>query len=153
VSPCCLSSRGRRCEYARKQISRRGTRSRLALNLARDRSMSIAQGIDPSARPSGEGCAECEATGGWWLHLRRCAQCGHIGCCDDSPSQHATGHAGETGHPIIQSFEPGENWFWNFVTESMMDGPELSPPTEHSADQPTPGPAGRVPADWRSKLH
>jgi hypothetical protein len=115
--------------------------------------MSIAQGIDLSARPSGEGCAECEATGGWWLHLRRCAQCGHIGCCDDSPSQHATGHAGETGHPIIQSFEPGENWFWNFETESMMDGPELAPPTAHPVDQPTPGPAGRVPADWRNKLH
>jgi hypothetical protein len=46
-------------------------------------------GINPAAKPSGPGCAECAASGGWWLHLRRCAECGHIGCCDSSPSQHA----------------------------------------------------------------
>src|SRR5207249_10874412 len=39
--------------------------------------------------PSGTGCVECLAEGGWWFHLRRCAECGHIGCCDSSPSQHA----------------------------------------------------------------
>ncbi len=54
-------------------------------------------GIDPSVPPSGTGCVECEAASGWWLHLRRCAQCGHIGCCDTSPSQHATAHATATG--------------------------------------------------------
>ena len=46
----------------------------------------------PATPPSGTGCQECEASGGWWLHLRRCAQCGHIGCCDTSPSQHTTAH-------------------------------------------------------------
>ena len=56
------------------------------------------------------GCVECEASGGWWVHLRRCAACGHIGCCDSSPSQHARAHAGGSGHPVIQSFEPGETW-------------------------------------------
>ena len=50
-------------------------------------------GIDPSVPPSGPGCVECEQSGGWWFHLRRCAQCGHIGCCDSSPSQHARAHA------------------------------------------------------------
>ena len=50
------------------------------------------EGIDPTAAPSGTGCAECEAAQGWWVHLRRCAQCGHVGCCDSSPSQHATKH-------------------------------------------------------------
>jgi len=68
-------------------------------------------GINPSVRPSGTGCVECLATGGWWLHLRRCAECGHIGCCDNSPSQHASKHHAATGHPIITSFEPGERWF------------------------------------------
>ena len=51
-----------------------------------------ANGIDPSVPPSGPGCVECEEAGGWWVHLRRCAQCGHVGCCDSSPSQHATAH-------------------------------------------------------------
>jgi hypothetical protein len=47
-------------------------------------------GINALAKPSGTGCVECLATGGWWLQLRRCAECGHIGCCDTSPSQHAS---------------------------------------------------------------
>jgi hypothetical protein len=116
--------------------------------------MSDPSGVDVTVPPSGTGCVECEAAQGWWLHLRRCAQCGHIGCCDDSPSQHASGHFRETGHPVIQSFEPGENWFWNFQTEDFSeDGPELAPALGHPADQPVPGPAGRVPQDWRSHLH
>jgi len=49
-------------------------------------------GINQMAKPSGEGCVECLATGQWWLHLRRCAECGHIGCCDNSPNQHASKH-------------------------------------------------------------
>jgi len=65
-------------------------------------------GINPSAKPSGTGCVECLATGGWWLHLRRCAECGHIGCCDNSPSQHASKHNAATGHPIVTSFEAGD---------------------------------------------
>jgi Zn-finger in ubiquitin-hydrolases and other protein len=54
-------------------------------------------GINPAAKPSGTGCAECLALGGWWFHLRRCAECGHIGCCDSSPSQHASKHHAATG--------------------------------------------------------
>ena len=113
----------------------------------------IASGIDPTASPSGAGCLECDATGDWWFHLRRCAQCGHIGCCDSSPNQHARAHAAEAGHPVMRSFEPGEAWFWNFETDEEVDGPELAPPQAHPADQPVPGPHGRVPADWRSRLH
>lgn len=85
-------------------------------------------GIDVSVPPSGTGCLECEAGGGWWLHLRRCAQCGHIGCCDNSPSRHATGHARSTGHPVIRSFEPGEDWFWDYRSSTYFDGPELASP-------------------------
>jgi len=61
------------------------------------------EAIDPEVAPSGPGCVECEASGGWWVHLRRCATCGHIGCCDTSPSQHATAHWHGTGHRVITS--------------------------------------------------
>ena len=50
------------------------------------------EGINALAKPSGTGCVECLATGTWWFHLRRCTQCGHIGCCDSSPNQHASKH-------------------------------------------------------------
>jgi hypothetical protein len=111
------------------------------------------ESIDPTVKPSGDGCVECLATGGWWLHLRRCAACGHIGCCDNSPSQHGTKHARESSHNIIRSFEPGEDWFWDYDTEQYYDGPALAPPEHHPTSQPTPGPAGRVPADWERLLN
>jgi Zn-finger in ubiquitin-hydrolases and other protein len=113
----------------------------------------MSETIDPSAPPSGTGCAECLANDGWWLHLRRCAACGHIGCCDTSPSQHARKHADEAGHPIIRSFEPGEDWYWDFTTNQYAEGPPLAPPEAHPLDQPVPGPAGRVPSDWRLRLN
>lgn len=109
--------------------------------------------IDTRAKPSGTGCRACGETGGWWFHLRRCAQCGNIGCCDSSPSQHARRHAEESGHPIVRSFEPGEDWFWNFATNRPTLGQELEPPAHHPRSQPTPGPAGLVPPNWRSLLH
>jgi hypothetical protein len=111
------------------------------------------KGIDPSVPPSGTGCVECEAEKGWWFHLRRCAQCGHIGCCDNSPKRHATAHFETTEHPIIASFEPGEAWFYSFETGEYVDGPHLAEPRSHPRDQPVPGPKGRVPADWESKLN
>jgi hypothetical protein len=115
--------------------------------------MTTLAGIDPTARPSGTGCLECEATHGWWFHLRRCAQCGHIGCCDSSPNQHASAHAATSGHPVVQSFEPGEFWFWDYRREDYLEeGPELAAPTSHPVDQPAPGPRGRVPADWQQRL-
>jgi hypothetical protein len=109
--------------------------------------------IDQSVPPSGDGCAECTAAGGWWLHLRRCATCGHVGCCDNSPEQHATRHREAAGHPIIQSFEPGETWFYDYRSEEFFEGPELAPPDAHPIAQGVPGPEGSVPDDWQSKLH
>jgi hypothetical protein len=117
-----------------------------------DSSSSAIAGIDPSVPPSGSGCVECLEAGGWWFHLRRCAQCGHIGCCDNSLGQHGTGHAKATGHPFIRSYEPGEDWFWSYATEEFYDGPELAAPLHHPLDQPTPGPAGAVPRDWERQL-
>ncbi|MCT9080994.1 UBP-type zinc finger domain-containing protein [Streptomyces fulvoviolaceus] len=115
--------------------------------------MTRIDGVDPGVPPSGRGCVECDADGGWWFHLRRCAQCGHVGCCDSSPAKHATGHFRATGHPLVQSYEPGEEWYWNFATSEMFEaGPELAAPVSHPADQPAPGPAGRVPDDWARVL-
>jgi hypothetical protein len=113
----------------------------------------VTEGIDESVSPSGPGCADCDAVGGWWVHLRRCAACGHVGCCDSSPAQHATAHARASGHRYVQSFEPGEDWFFDYGTEDLLSGPDLAPPTSHPDDQPTPGPVGRVPADWRDRVH
>ncbi|MFF4888911.1 UBP-type zinc finger domain-containing protein [Micromonospora chersina] len=110
--------------------------------------------VNPAVPPSGPGCVECEASGGWWFHLRRCAACGRVGCCDSSPSQHATAHAAATGHSVIQSFEPGESWFWDYSGDQFYaHGPELAEPHSHPLDQPAPGPRGRVPADWQTRLH
>jgi uncharacterized UBP type Zn finger protein len=67
-----------------------------------------------------DGCEECLRTGGVWLHLRICLECGHVGCCDDSPNRHATAHARSGGHPLIRSLEPGETWSWCYVDEVMM---------------------------------
>lgn len=114
--------------------------------------MAEIEGIRADVPPSGPGCVDCDAAGGWWVHLRRCAQCGHIGCCDSSPAQHASAHAATSGHPFVQSYEPGEDWFWNYRTEEMYDGPELAQPRHHPLDQPVPGPEGRVPADWEQHV-
>lgn len=109
--------------------------------------------IDPSVPPSGDGCVECMGQHGWWLHLRRCALCGHVGCCDSSPSQHASRHARATGHAVVQSFEPGEEWFWDYQAHTVIAGTDLTPPSSHPPDQPVPGPEGRVPSDWERQLH
>lgn len=60
--------------------------------------------------PSAEGCEDCLRIGAQWVHLRLCESCGHVGCCDNSPNRHATKHFHATTHPIIKSFEPGEDW-------------------------------------------
>jgi uncharacterized UBP type Zn finger protein len=67
--------------------------------------------------PSGPGCAECLASGSRWVHLRLCLSCGHVGCCDSSPNRHATAHFRATGHPVVRSYEPGEEWAWCYVDE------------------------------------
>ena len=108
--------------------------------------------IDPTAPPSSDGCIDCDAIGSWWVHLRRCAAGGHVGCCDDSLNRHATAHWHATGHRYIQSFEPGEDWWWDYDAQALVDGPPLAPPTSHPDDQPAPGPADRVPGDWRRIL-
>jgi uncharacterized UBP type Zn finger protein len=67
--------------------------------------------------PSADGCEDCLRTGAWWVHLRLCQTCGHVGCCDESPNRHATAHYTATSHPVISSFEPEEHWLWCFVDQ------------------------------------
>jgi len=69
---------------------------------------------------SAQGCEDCLKTGDWWVHLRECLICGYVGCCDQSPNRHATAHFHATEHPIIRSFEPGEDWRWCFVDEVLV---------------------------------
>src|SRR4051794_5124792 len=72
-----------------------------------------------------EGCEDCLASDGRWLHLRICLECGKVGCCDDSPGRHASAHAHGSGHPLIRSLEPGETWSWCFVDEVPLLIPRI----------------------------
>lgn len=67
------------------------------------------------------GCEECLKTGDRWLHLRLCVTCGHVGCCDDSKNKHASKHFHSTSHPLIKSFEPGEEWGWCYIDELFLE--------------------------------
>jgi hypothetical protein len=67
--------------------------------------------------PSSEGCEDCLKIGGRWVHLRMCMSCGHVGCCDSSPNRHATAHFHGSAHPIVQSYEPGEDWWYCYVDD------------------------------------
>ena len=77
--------------------------------------------IQPVQPNTPEGCEECLKTGSWWVHLRLCLTCGHVGCCDQSPNKHATKHFHSTSHPIIKSLEPGEVWGWCYVDRLMFE--------------------------------
>jgi phosphoenolpyruvate-protein phosphotransferase len=74
------------------------------------------------------GCEECLAAGTSWVHLRLCLTCGHVGCCDSSPSRHATRHAHATSHPVIASYEPGERWAWCYTDQVGVDLPSQAVP-------------------------
>jgi uncharacterized UBP type Zn finger protein len=87
--------------------------------------------------PSVDGCVDCLKIGSPWLHLRICLECGHVGCCDDSPNRHATRHFRASGHPLIRSLEPGEGWSWCFVDEVAMLVPEV-----HGRTRIPPSPLG-----------
>jgi len=88
-------------------------------------------------KPGGHGCKECLEAGDEWVHLRLCLTCGHVGCCDDSPNKHATKHFHRSRHPLIKSFEPGEEWAYCYLDDQMTDGiawlPGESPPRHYSA--------------------
>ncbi len=78
--------------------------------------------------PSADGCEDCLRIGGWWVHLRICLICGHVGCCDSSPHRHATAHWHGTQHPLIASREPGEDWWWCYADELFFETPPTRGP-------------------------
>jgi hypothetical protein len=80
---------------------------------------------DESLQPSSTGCEDCLRVGGRWVHLRMCRECGHVGCCDTSPAKHATAHNDSTGHPLVSSYEPGEDWWWCYTDQIGFTVPEL----------------------------
>jgi len=81
--------------------------------------------------PDNTGCGDCLKIGSHWVHLRRCTHCGHVGCCDNSPNRHATAHFGTTRHPIIQSYEPGEDWYWCYVDQLFFERQGEPPSSSH----------------------
>ena len=83
--------------------------------------------------PSAKGCKEYLRSGSRWLHLRVCQACGHVGCCDRSPSRQATAHFRATGHPIIEGYDSPGGWGWCYVDRIEVE-----------VGQPTPQ-SGRIP--------
>ena len=82
--------------------------------------------------PSGPGCEDCVAAGRHdWVHLRVCQTCGHVGCCDSSPGTHATHHNAASGHPIVRSYEPGEDWYWCYVDQVVFELADAPPAPSH----------------------
>ena len=71
--------------------------------------------------PSADGCEDCLPMGDTWVHLRICRVCGHVGCCDNSKNTHATKHYHKTKHQVMQSFEPGETWYWCYVCNVLFE--------------------------------
>lgn len=92
--------------------------------------------LDPSGGPApvAAGCVECLEIGGRWVHLRRCTDCGHVGCCDSSPNKHATKHAAAAGHPVVQSFEPGEEWVYCYADDAAYEIEGLPRPSPSHPD-------------------
>ena len=78
----------------------------------------VNQNIEPKTP---HGCEECLKMVSWWVHLRLCLTCGHVGCCDSSPNKHATKHFKATEHPIIKSFQPGEDWKYCYIDNLMIE--------------------------------
>jgi len=89
--------------------------------------------IADDVRPAADGCEDCIAAGRRdWVHLRVCQSCSHVGCCDNSPGKHATAHFKTKTHPIIRSYEPGEDWFWCYPDELFFELADAPPAPSHS---------------------
>ena len=73
--------------------------------------------VEPSSPDS---CPQCVEMGDTWINLRLCLTCGQVGCCDASKNKHATAHFKETGHPIIQSYQPDETWRYCYADDQKV---------------------------------
>lgn len=81
--------------------------------------------------PSSDGCEDCLKIGSTWVNLRLCMSCGHVGCCDSSPNRHATAHFLSTSHPLIRSYEPGQDWWWCYDDEVGFEVEGAPPAPSH----------------------
>jgi uncharacterized UBP type Zn finger protein len=78
-----------------------------------------AEAAEPEPRTPAH-CQDCKEDGkDAWAHLRMCLTCGYVGCCDSSPHRHASEHFDATGHPVMRSIEPGEDWRWCYIDVRM----------------------------------
>ena len=87
--------------------------------------------VNAQVEPRTTGCEECLTSGDEWVNLRLCMSCGHIGCCDDSKNKHATAHFKAEGHPVVRSFERGEDWWWCYVDEVGFEIDDAPPAPSH----------------------
>jgi CPA2 family monovalent cation:H+ antiporter-2 len=97
-----------------------GNARTIALTVQQSRACEHAAGVEREITTAAEGCEDCLRTGDRWTHLRMCMTCGGVRCCDSSPNKHATAHFHESGHPVMRSFEPREDWAWCYVDERVL---------------------------------
>ncbi len=82
--------------------------------------------------PSSDGCENCPRTGYRRAHLRLRMHCGHVGYCDSSPNRLATAHwHAHRDHPVIRSYEPGEDWWWCHADDLAFEVEGSSPAPSH----------------------
>ncbi len=82
--------------------------------------------------PTATGCEDCLAAGRHdWVHLRVCQSCARVGCCDNSPGRHATAHFHHVDHPLIRSFEPGEDWYYCYLDDVIFELDGAPPAPSH----------------------
>jgi len=85
-----------------------------------------------NASPTATGCEDCLAAGRHdWVHLRVCQSCARVGCCDSSPGRHATAHFHRDAHPLIRSFEPGEEWYYCYLDDIAFELEDAPPAPSH----------------------
>jgi uncharacterized UBP type Zn finger protein len=89
-------------------------------------------GLIADVIPNSRRCEACVAVGSSWVHLRMCLACGLVGCCDSSPNRHATFHFHQIGHPLVQSFKPGEDWYWCYVDDMAFELAGEGPSPSHT---------------------
>ena len=108
-------------DYVREvgAMSNSSTRQAFSIAAAGQGKCEHAAGLG-AVMPTSDGCEECLKIGSTWVHLRVCMNCGHVGCCDSSKHKHATAHFHETGHPVMRSIEPGDEWGWCYIDKLML---------------------------------
>ena len=68
-------------------------------------------------------CEECLAYGADGLKLRICLSCGHVGCTQGWPDDHAAEHYAETDHPIAAAIGSQLSSRWSYRDERSVWAP------------------------------